>query len=83
MVQRRKWLPPKPGKYKINFDGATFNESEEVGFGIVVCDSSGQVLAALAEKIGKPCNIETLEMLAARRAVIFAMEIGIQHAALL
>lgn len=57
-----------------------FNESEEVGSGIVVCDSSGQVLA---EKIGKPCNIETLEMLAARRAVIFAMEIGIQHAALL
>ena len=37
-----------------------FNESEEA-----------QVLAALAEKIGKPCNIETLEMLAARRAVIF------------
>ena len=80
MVQRRKWLPPKPGEYKINFDGAMFNESEEVGSGIVVCDSSGQVLA---EKIGKPCNIETLEMLAARRAVNFAMEIGIQHAALL
>ena len=39
-----------------------FNESEEVGSGIVVCVSSGQVLAALAEKIGKPCNIETLEM---------------------
>ena len=30
-----------------------FNESEEAGIGFVVCDSSGQILDALAEKIGK------------------------------
>ena len=30
-----------------------FNESEEGGIGSVVCDSSGQILDALAEKIGK------------------------------
>ena len=56
-----------------------FNESEEAGIGVVVHDSSGQVIAALAEKVGKRCNSEMLEMLAARRAVIFATEIGIHQ----
>ena len=34
-------VPPKLGEYKINFDAAMFNESEKVGIGVVVCDSSG------------------------------------------
>ena len=59
-------MPPKLGEYKINFDGAMFNESEEAGIGVMVRDSSGQVIAALAEKVGKPCNSELLEMLAAK-----------------
>lgn len=26
MQRRRNWIPPKPGEYKVNFDGALFNE---------------------------------------------------------
>ncbi|KAL4651182.1 hypothetical protein ACB092_01G141000 [Castanea dentata] len=48
-----KWFPPAATEFKANFDGAWFNESEEAGIGIVVKDSSGQVLAALAEKTKK------------------------------
>ena len=33
----------------------------------------------MAKKLEKPCNVEILEMLAARHAVIFAMELGIQQ----
>ena len=47
---RRKWLPPATTEFKANFDGAWFNESDEVGIGVVVRDSSGQVLAALSKK---------------------------------
>ena len=39
--RNRMWVPPKLGEYKINFDAAMFNESEKVGIGVVVCDSSG------------------------------------------
>lgn len=39
--RNRLWVPPKLGEYKINFDAAMFNESEKVGIGVVVCDSSG------------------------------------------
>lgn len=42
-------------------------------------DSLGQVLATLAEKIKKPHTLDYLEMMAARRAVIFAQEIGLQQ----
>ena len=77
--RRRNWIPPKPGEYKVNFDGALFNESEEAGLGIVVRDSGGLVVAAMAEKISKPHSVECLEALAARRAVIFAKEIGLQQ----
>lgn len=76
---RRRWKPLNPGEYKIKFDWAMFNESGEAGIGVVVRDSSGQVIAALAKKVGKPCNSELLEMLVARWAVIFATEIGIHQ----
>ena len=75
---RRKWLPPATTEFKANFDGAWFNESDEVGIGVVVRDSSGQVLATLSEKTKKPHSVDCLEMMAARRAVVFAQEIGLQ-----
>ena len=77
--RRRKWVPPAAGDFKANFVGAWFNENEEAGIDVVVRDSSGQVLAALAKKKKKPHNVECLEMMAMRRVVIFAQEIGLQQ----
>ena len=45
----------------------------------MVKDSSGQVITALAEKIKKLHNVDCLEMLATRRVVRFAHEIGLQQ----
>ena len=58
-----------------------FNESKEAGIGIVVQDSSGQVVATMAEKIQKPHSLESLELLVVRRAMIFFffIEIGLQQ----
>ena len=39
----------------------------------------GFVVAAMPEKIIKPHPVKCLELLAARRAVIFAKEIGLQQ----
>nr|POE56995.1 hypothetical protein CFP56_45526 [Quercus suber] len=57
---------------------AMFTESEEAGLGVVERDSNGLVVAAMAEKIKQPHSVECLEMLAARRAMIFVKEIGLQ-----
>ena len=64
---------------KTNFDGAMFAESDQAGIGEVVRNHRGHVMAALAEKIPKPASIEVLEVLAARRAVQFTLELGFAH----
>ena len=77
-AKKHTWVPPKPGEFKTNFDGAMFNESDEAGIGIVVENSFGQVMAAMAQKVQKPRSVEVLELVAARRAVNFVHEIGQQ-----
>ena len=61
---------------KINFDGALFGESNEVGLGVVIRNSEGEVMAAFFEKIMKPPVVETVELLAAHRVVAFSLEVG-------
>ena len=75
----KKWNPPPLNSYKTNFDGAMFNESNEAGIGVVIRNCKGEIMVALSEKIQKPQSVVALEMLAARRAVLFARECGIQQ----
>jgi len=60
---------------KANFNGAMFVDTGEAGIGVVICNEFGEVMAALSEKIALSPLVETLELLATRRAVVFAMEL--------
>ena len=64
---------------KANFDGAVFADSGEAGVGVVIQNENGEVMAALSEKIALPSSVEVLEMVAARRAAVFAAELGFQR----
>ena len=46
---------------------------------MVVRNSKGEVRAALVEKIKKPPSVETLELLATRRAALFSQELGLDR----
>lgn len=46
-----KWKPPQQGRYKVNTDGAVFAKRKCVGFGVVVHDSKGEVIAALCKRM--------------------------------
>ena len=70
------WSPPSENRMKINFDGALFGESDSAGIGVVIRNSEGVVLVALSEKIMKPQGAKMVEILAARRAVLFSRESG-------
>ncbi|XP_065630291.1 uncharacterized protein LOC136067860 [Quercus suber] len=74
-----KWLPPPPDWVKANFDGATFQESGVAGLGIIIRNDCGLVMAALTQVIPLPTSVEIVEVLAARRALIFAKELGFDH----
>ena len=56
-----------------------FGESEEVGVGVIVCNFKGEVKATLAKKISKPTSVDVLELLAAKRAVLFYQELGLER----
>ena len=70
----RRWCPPVDDVWKINFDGAIFSESDEVGIGVVIRDGRGEVKAARSEKIKKPPTVDVLELLAAKQAMNFSLE---------
>ena len=72
---RVKWSPPAEGGYKANFDATFFDNSELAMLGVVVWDSSGNIMGALSQKISRPQSMEHAEALVARRAVILVKEL--------
>ena len=74
-----RWKPPPPGMVKVNFDGTLFSTKSSVGLGIVVRDQAGLVLAALSQKIPLPTLVETVKVIVARRALVFAKELRFER----
>ena len=64
---------------KVNFDGTLFSTQSSAGLGIVVWDQAGLVLAALSQKIPLPTLVETMEVIVAQRALVFAKELGFER----
>ena len=56
-----------------------FEDSDEVGIGVVVRNANREVIAALSEKIPYPVSVDLVEVLAARRVVRFIVELGISQ----
>jgi hypothetical protein len=46
---RTKWKLPIPDRFKVNFDGATFAETNEAGLGAIICNHQGEVMASLCQ----------------------------------
>ena len=78
--KRTRWKPPDVDSFKVNYDGATFNEQGKAGIGVVIRNSEGPVMASLSQQVPLPATVAQVEALAARRAVEFALEVGITQA---
>ena len=73
------WRPPSPNRFKLNFDAAIFKDEEASGFGAIIQNECGEVLAAFSGK-GPPVDCsEEAEILACRRAVEFTLECGFRE----
>lgn len=77
-----KWKPPDDNCVKVTYDDAMFDDIDEAAIGVVIRNAHGEVIASLAEKIQKPTSVIALELLAAKRAALFAQEIGLHHVVL-
>ncbi|XP_075665535.1 uncharacterized protein LOC142635224 [Castanea sativa] len=74
-----KWKPSRSNFYEVNYDRVVLKDSGEAGLGVVIRNEKGEVVGSLAEKIKLPDSIEVLEALAARKAILFAIELGLQR----
>ena len=81
VVHPAHWLLPLLHQYKANCDGAVFRDIKSAGLGVVIRDSAGLVIAALSERICLPSTVNELEALACKRAIAFALEIGLHEVA--
>ena len=70
------WRPPTGLLYKVNFDAAVFTNSNSSGFGVVICNNLGEIMAAMSAKGPAIGDSEEAEVLARRRALEFAVDAG-------
>ena len=73
-----QWKTPASGIFKINFDGALFEEQACLGQWVVIRDSASLIIGALSQKIRHPSSMDVVEALAASRAIVFAKELCLQ-----
>ena len=62
--------------FKLNFDGACFDEGTASGYGAVIRNEKGEVMAALAVRGGAMRDSEEVEVMACRKALEFAIDVG-------
>ena len=70
------WRPPAQSWFKLNFDAAIFKEHNSSGFGVVIRNNQGEVMAAMASRRPPVSCSEEAETLACRKALEFAVDTG-------
>lgn len=72
-----QWSPPKDQIFKANFDAAVSKSCNLASIGVIIRDWRGVAIGALTMSVPLSQSVVELEALACRRAVQFAMEIGL------
>lgn len=73
------WRAPTPGKLKINIDGAFIKETLSGGWGFIIRDHLGDVVAAGARRLAAVPDVLTTEAEACCKALLSATDLGISH----
>lgn len=79
---RTLWQAPPPNLFKINYNGAVFQEFHKSGIGVLIRDSHGLVIASMSQVIPQLFTAIEVEAAAAARALEFALELGVTQAVL-
>ena len=73
---QQTWQPPPRSLFKLNFEGAWFDDGTVSGYGAVIRNDKGEVMAAIAVKGGVVHDNEEMEVMACRKALEFAIDAG-------
>ncbi|CAK9152969.1 unnamed protein product [Ilex paraguariensis] len=64
-----RWNPPRSGIFKVNFDGAIFEQKHAIGVGIVIRDDKAFFAAGMSRKLFAQNDAKTAETMAATEAL--------------
>ena len=70
------WQPPQRDFFKLNFNGACFNNGVDSSYRAVVRNGNGEVMAAILAKGGAVRDSEEMEVLACCKALEFVIDAG-------
>ena len=70
------WKPPPEDIYKVNIDGAIDPKTRTGGWGFVVRNNHGELLAAGVGKINYAASALHIEAMAAYKGLLFASQMG-------
>lgn len=73
---RNVWQPPLQSVSKLNFDATIFTDLNCFGFGAIIQNDRGEVMAAMSVKGPPVTNSEEVEALACRKALEFSIDAG-------
>ena len=71
-----RWNPSPGLSYKLKFDVAIFQDGEASGFGVVIWNNGGEVMAALSARGPAVFDSKEAKVLACRKALEFAADSG-------
>ena len=72
------WSPPPTARYKVNVNDAIFLAQKCFGAGVMIKDSTGQVIATQSRKFNNPLGALEVEAKAFEVGVEFARDAGVQ-----
>ncbi|KAL0410641.1 UNVERIFIED_CONTAM: hypothetical protein Slati_3653800 [Sesamum latifolium] len=67
-----RWSPPASDWINVNFDGAIFTSTAEIGIGVIARDSRGHCVGWKSVRQRRVADAELVEAFAAREAISFA-----------
>ncbi|CAL5362034.1 unnamed protein product [Camellia sinensis] len=78
-VRMRRWVAPREGVFKLNFDGSVRTAHASAGVGIIIRDCHGEVIASMVERIQYMEDVDCVEATGAIKALQLGCDLGLGH----